>query len=601
MTTDIFPTSFSALPPSPNINLFADNGSNGLITVANVLGQLSSLAVPIGSTTPSTGSFTSLNINPTASSTNSGLNIVQSPSGTPGLSTLGQPGFWANQISFTGDDVNAGSSASNALVLSHVWGGPNAFGGRQTFSIVHFQNAATNSANTNRNYVAGVFGAYSVSGDGGTNLTTDSRGAIFGMNPYGTLRTGATNMLAVTAGECNVTVQTGASVKYKAGLTIVQGVGDAVQGSLYDCSLALSSQSGGVGTQNGILLGPMNGIFPITSTGTIMSTINGSCAYGIDFTSTTFSNASLRMPGGFSVSPSGVISVTNASFGGDTGNGRAIIGAVANTGTPHLDWNGLSTTTGVGYNFRMIYDAANTMSYYSSNGAVAKFLDGGSTVANYVTIASSATALNPVIAAVGSDTNVSLTFKSQAAGAIFFQTGSGVGFAVGDLGSTVANWLQFRGAATTSPPSIIASGGDTNIGIKYITKGTGGHFFQSAGGSTIATISSTGLGAFVGLTSTGSLIFQTVSVTSGASYTVLATDYLVIINKGTGSATGVTLPASPATGRVILIKDGKGDAGTNNITVSPAAGTIDGSATAVINVAYGAITFVYSGSFWSIV
>ena len=87
-------------------------------------------------------------------------------------------------------------------------------------------------------------------------------------------------------------------------------------------------------------------------------------------------------------------------------------------------------------------------------------------------------------------------------------------------------------------------------------------------------------------------------VTASGAVTVTATDDVVIVKKGTGAATTVNLPASPATGRRYTIKDGKGDAATNNITITPAAGTIDGASTLVISANYGKSTLLYNGAEW---
>ena len=72
-------------------------------------------------------------------------------------------------------------------------------------------------------------------------------------------------------------------------------------------------------------------------------------------------------------------------------------------------------------------------------------------------------------------------------------------------------------------------------------------------------------------------------VTAAGAITVVATDYIILVNKSVGAATTVNLPASPSTGQVFIIKDGKGDANSNNITIVPAAGNIDGAANLVIN------------------
>lgn len=89
--------------------------------------------------------------------------------------------------------------------------------------------------------------------------------------------------------------------------------------------------------------------------------------------------------------------------------------------------------------------------------------------------------------------------------------------------------------------------------------------------------------------------------TDAGSVTVASTDHVIIINKGTGEATSVSLPAAPATGKMIVVKDGKGDAATNNITISPDSGTIDGSPTVLINQNYESVTVVYNGTQWNII
>lgn len=93
----------------------------------------------------------------------------------------------------------------------------------------------------------------------------------------------------------------------------------------------------------------------------------------------------------------------------------------------------------------------------------------------------------------------------------------------------------------------------------------------------------------------GSLVYQnTTTVTSGDL--VVSDQSMIVIDKPSGAATAITLPASPLNGHAILIKDGKGDAGTNNITITPASGTIDGAATQVINTNYGAVFLQYSAT-----
>lgn len=67
-------------------------------------------------------------------------------------------------------------------------------------------------------------------------------------------------------------------------------------------------------------------------------------------------------------------------------------------------------------------------------------------------------------------------------------------------------------------------------------------------------------------------------VTAAGDVTVLASDSVILLNKGTGAATNIDLPTSASrNGLPITVKDYKGDANTNNITFVPASGeTIDG-------------------------
>ena len=90
-------------------------------------------------------------------------------------------------------------------------------------------------------------------------------------------------------------------------------------------------------------------------------------------------------------------------------------------------------------------------------------------------------------------------------------------------------------------------------------------------------------------------------VTASGNISVLSTDNTIIINKTIAATTTVTLPASPAINQPVTIKDGAGNANTYNITVSGNGNTIDGGNTYVIGGAYGSISMMWTGSFWSVV
>lgn len=76
----------------------------------------------------------------------------------------------------------------------------------------------------------------------------------------------------------------------------------------------------------------------------------------------------------------------------------------------------------------------------------------------------------------------------------------------------------------------------------------------------------------------------------------LANMSLILINKDSGAATGITLPAAGYVGQSWIIADAKGDAATNNITITPASGNINGSSTYVIDENYGVIQLLWDGT-----
>ena len=78
-----------------------------------------------------------------------------------------------------------------------------------------------------------------------------------------------------------------------------------------------------------------------------------------------------------------------------------------------------------------------------------------------------------------------------------------------------------------------------------------------------------------------------------------ATTAMYFIGVDVASAASIVLPVSPA-GTVFVIKDIDGDAATNPITIT-ASTTIDGAASATINVPFGSISLIFNGTDWSIV
>src|SRR5579871_781395 len=73
-------------------------------------------------------------------------------------------------------------------------------------------------------------------------------------------------------------------------------------------------------------------------------------------------------------------------------------------------------------------------------------------------------------------------------------------------------------------------------------------------------------------------------VTAAGAVTAAVTDHIIEVNKTSGAATTVNMPACNSnSGLQLVIVDGKGDANTNNITLTPSAGNISGASTLVMN------------------
>ena len=82
------------------------------------------------------------------------------------------------------------------------------------------------------------------------------------------------------------------------------------------------------------------------------------------------------------------------------------------------------------------------------------------------------------------------------------------------------------------------------------------------------------------------------SHTAAGDVTIEDTDDIIYVNKSSGAATGVALPAvaDRSSKKPLTIVDAKGDAATNNITITPdGAETIMGLSSWVINQNYGSI------------
>lgn len=163
-------------------------------------------------------------------------------------------------------------------------------------------------------------------------------------------------------------------------------------------------------------------------------------------------------------------------------------------------------------------------------------------------------------------------------------------------GNFAAGWgvcfTSQLGAVTLSPTtSTIYGAGLTFVaGQTECIQSDGTNYLGTGGGA---------LGVFAGiLTMQSGEIGAVRVITAAGAVTAATTDRYVCIAKATPAATVVNLFASPTSGTLLTVSDCGGNGVGFNYTITPAAGNIDGSATYVINTAYGAWTGVYVNGGW---
>lgn len=302
---------------------------NGLISTGPIVGTSASLSDTLETFK---GKFGTVNGSPALFTSESALSVQVNPT----YSTTVTPGFLArgfyggtvtsgqaffNQIGADGDSVNASSAQGGGALLFYVGHtlSAGAVGGRTTLQA-NFNQLGSTTAAVGQYYVAlsGFANAsFSAGGSAGS-----LRGNLFGANHSALLKTGAGMFWNSAVGEeIDVGIQAGTSVIDKVGFKVVQWVSDAVHGTRADYAIGLNNQALGTapGWNVGFAFGGPEGWWPISSTGTMLGTyaavIGGgpsiAAAYGIDFSSVTFSTGFLKSTG-FLVDGSG--NVTGASY-----------------------------------------------------------------------------------------------------------------------------------------------------------------------------------------------------------------------------------------------------------------------------------------------
>jgi len=226
--------------------------------------------------------------------------------------------------------------------------------------------------------------------------------------------------------------------------------------------------------------------------------------------------------------------------------------------------------------FNTVSDNAITTAKIQANAVtVAKLASTLDISSNTVTLPTGQTLTSPKIATALTDTSGNELIKVTA-------TGSAI------------NELTLANAAASGNPTISATGGDTNIGISILPKGSGkitlDNLILPAADGTADQI----------LTTNGSGQLSFVDNSGGTSWVAVKTsDFTAVAGEGyfvntTSGAVSVTLPASPSLGDEVSVVDYAGTADTNNITINRNSHKIQGDASNLtISTERAGFTLVY--------
>lgn len=265
-----------------------------------------------------------------------------------------------------------------------------------------------------------------------------------------------------------------------------------------------------------------------------------------------------------------VIEVANAASTGTTVNKLAKL-----TGAPSTAV--LAATSDTDGELGIVIGGAGTSgnAQVAISGTASCVFDGATTAGHWVEISSSSAGECHDSASASRPTG------QQAIGVVLSTNGSGGTYAV----KLELSYLNTSGGGS----------GTVNSGTQY----EGAYYATSTTAvSTTGVWGTNAAGQFV-VGNTPVLPLRVVTA-AGAITVSASTDYIICVNKTSGAATAVNLPASPTAGQAYVIKDCKGDAATNNITVTPNAGNIDGASTYVIATNHGSVDIAYDGTQWEI-
>lgn len=188
--------------------------------------------------------------------------------------------------------------------------------------------------------------------------------------------------------------------------------------------------------------------------------------------------------------------VFSSSFNSGAGGFQIVSAGSSEVNIPSLSAGSISPTSSVVPANGLYLPGTNTLGMAAEGAPVAEFAGSASAV-NYFVLFNAATAVNPILTAAGSDTNISLMLESKGVGDVYLGTqNGGIQFAISNTASAV-DFVNITGGATGNPGTVIvaASGTDTNINLELSPKGTGTVQFGNTGSFSTNASVATSLGS----------------------------------------------------------------------------------------------------------
>jgi hypothetical protein len=498
------------------------------------------LAYPpsIGSTTPADATFTTL--------TATGQASLGGAAGAEGLrvtTTASAVNYWQIQGRATGSGVLASAQGSdtnvNAAISSKGTGFVNFYtnGFAQTqLSVTHTASAvnyvqATGAATTaapqisaqgsdaNINFTLAAKGTGAVqslsafrAGTSGANYNQFT-GAATTQSPIYSVAGSDTNISQVfqpkgtgaidlAAGSSGVNISNGGTVT-----AITRTATGSSYTSIPSIAISAPTTAGGVQATASITMAAGAGSAVTPASGGTGYTLNdtltivgGTNTLTAQFTVTAVSGGVVTQVtrsntnyGNYSVLPSSPVATTGGTGTGCTLNmvWEVLPPTITNAGSGYVEQPTVSFSGGggsgaaayatVGTN-SVIRGVGPVLSFYTPGGEQVRVADSSSTSVNYVNLKGAATGSTPTIFSGGTDTNIAISVYSKGSSPIQFLTNNGaqLQFNVTHTASAV-NYVQVTGAATGAAPNFQFTGSDANVLASFGTKGTGSFSFYSGG------------------------------------------------------------------------------------------------------------------------